>query len=191
MMFLFAQLNCFFCFTAGRGAESEGNYAAEIPAARRGEHHAGCWQATTGSEEEDARFCHNYRKNCSNETHISFFLFPPLQFKCCGSHNYSDWKDSVWIQKPENKRLVPDSCCKTPSELCGRRDHPSNIYKVEVQELFISSPWLVLFSIQHFYFIFCTLPQGGCIMKLEHFIQSQLYILGAVGVGIAFLQVKL
>ncbi|XP_037538878.1 CD151 antigen [Nematolebias whitei] len=82
------------------------------------------------------------------------------EFKCCGSHNYSDWKDSVWIQKPENKRLVPDSCCKTPSELCGRRDHPSNIYKVE----------------------------GGCIMKLEHFIQSQLYILGVVGVGIAFLQ---
>lgn len=32
--------------------------------------------------------------------------------------------------------------------------------------------------------------QGGCIMKLEEFILSQLYILGAVGIGIAFLQVK-
>ncbi|CAJ1056584.1 CD151 antigen [Xyrichtys novacula] len=80
------------------------------------------------------------------------------EFKCCGSHNSSDWMDSVWIQA--NKRLVPDSCCKTPSELCGLRDHPSNIYKVE----------------------------GGCIMKLEEFILSQLYILGAVGIGIAFLQ---
>lgn len=33
--------------------------------------------------------------------------------------------------------------------------------------------------------------QGGCIMKLEDFILSQLYILGAVGIGIAFIQVKL
>ncbi|KAF7224326.1 CD151 antigen isoform X2 [Nothobranchius furzeri] len=82
------------------------------------------------------------------------------EFKCCGSHNYSDWTDSLWIQEAKNSRLVPDSCCKTPSELCGSRNHPSNIYRVE----------------------------GGCITKLEDFIQSQLYILGAVGVGIAFLQ---
>lgn len=82
------------------------------------------------------------------------------EFKCCGSNSSSDWSDSIWIQDPQNKRLVPDSCCKTPSDLCGQRDHPSNIYKVE----------------------------GGCIMKLEEFILSQLYILGAVGVGIAFLQ---
>ncbi|KAM9351766.1 CD151 antigen [Symphorus nematophorus] len=80
------------------------------------------------------------------------------EFKCCGSYNSSDWADSVWIQ--ESKQLVPDSCCKTPTDLCGRRDHPSNIYKVE----------------------------GGCIMKLEEFILSQLYILCAVGIGIAFLQ---
>uniref|UniRef100_A0A3Q1G7M6 Tetraspanin n=1 Tax=Acanthochromis polyacanthus TaxID=80966 RepID=A0A3Q1G7M6_9TELE len=82
------------------------------------------------------------------------------EFKCCGSHNSSDWTDSVWIQSGRTERLVPDSCCKTPSELCGIRDHPSNIYKVE----------------------------GGCIKKLEEFILSQLYILSAVGIGIAFLQ---
>ncbi|XP_029991982.1 CD151 antigen isoform X2 [Sphaeramia orbicularis] len=82
------------------------------------------------------------------------------EFKCCGSNSSSDWSDSIWIQDPQNKRLVPDSCCKTPSDLCGQRDHPSNIYKVE----------------------------GGCIMKLEEFILNQLYILGAVGIGIAFLQ---
>nr|XP_019934563.1 PREDICTED: CD151 antigen-like isoform X2 [Paralichthys olivaceus] len=80
------------------------------------------------------------------------------EFKCCGSNNYSDWRDSVWIRAADNRQLVPDSCCKTPSVLCGRRDHPSNIYK------------------------------GGCILKLEDFILSQLYILGAVGIGIAFLQ---
>lgn len=32
--------------------------------------------------------------------------------------------------------------------------------------------------------------KGGCIMKLEEFFLSQLYILGAVAIGIAFLQVK-
>ncbi|XP_034032273.1 CD151 antigen isoform X2 [Thalassophryne amazonica] len=82
------------------------------------------------------------------------------EFKCCGSNSSSEWADSVWIQAADNNRLVPDSCCKTPSILCGSRDHPSNIYKVE----------------------------GGCIMKLEDFILSQLYILGAVGIGIASLQ---
>ncbi|XP_071752617.1 CD151 antigen [Centroberyx gerrardi] len=82
------------------------------------------------------------------------------EFKCCGSKNSSDWSASVWIQAVENKRLVPDSCCKTPTDYCGQRDHPSNIYKVE----------------------------GGCIMKLEDFILSQLHILGAVAIGIAFLQ---
>lgn len=52
------------------------------------------------------------------------------QFKCCGSNNYTDWADSVWIRSSEaSGRKVPDSCCKTITDLCGRRDHPSNIYK--------------------------------------------------------------
>ncbi|KAK2842349.1 hypothetical protein Q5P01_012549 [Channa striata] len=82
------------------------------------------------------------------------------EFQCCGSNNFSDWTDSVWIQAADNQRLVPDSCCKTPSDLCGLRNHASNIYKVE----------------------------GGCIIKLEDFILSQLYILGAVSIGIACIQ---
>lgn len=82
------------------------------------------------------------------------------EFKCCGSNSSSDWSDSAWIQDNSNELVVPDSCCKTPGELCRRRDHPSNIYRVE----------------------------GGCIKKLEMFILKQLYILGALSVGIAFLQ---
>ncbi|XP_061617565.1 CD151 antigen-like isoform X2 [Phyllopteryx taeniolatus] len=84
------------------------------------------------------------------------------EFKCCGSNNSSDWAESVWIRSNDgNGRVVPDSCCKTPSELCGRGEHPSNIYKVE----------------------------GGCISKLEKFIQDHLKIIGAVGVGIACVQI--
>lgn len=84
------------------------------------------------------------------------------EFKCCGSNSSSDWVESQWILTGEAEgRVVPDSCCKTITDKCGKRDHPSNIYKVE----------------------------GGCITKLENFILDHLKIIGAVGVGIACVQV--
>lgn len=62
-----------------------------------------------------------------------FFLMSLFQFKCCGSHNSSDWVESLWVRTGKSReRVVPDSCCKTPAAECGKRDHPSNIYKVEV-----------------------------------------------------------
>ncbi|RVE74216.1 hypothetical protein OJAV_G00019800 [Oryzias javanicus] len=81
------------------------------------------------------------------------------EFKCCGSNSSSDWKENKWVM--DTGRKVPDSCCKTRTEKCGVRDHPSNIYKVE----------------------------GGCITKLEKFIQDHLKIIGAVGIGIACVQI--
>ncbi|XP_015208635.1 tetraspanin-11 isoform X1 [Lepisosteus oculatus] len=82
-------------------------------------------------------------------------------FKCCGSNNASDWQYSVYISSPEaENRVVPDSCCKTITPHCGLRAHPSNIYKVE----------------------------GGCITKLEQFLADHLLIIGAVGIGVACLQ---
>uniref|UniRef100_A0A096LRH0 Tetraspanin n=1 Tax=Poecilia formosa TaxID=48698 RepID=A0A096LRH0_POEFO len=51
-------------------------------------------------------------------------------FKCCGSNNSQDWTLSVYIRSERSGgRVVPDSCCKTITADCGRRDHPSNIYK--------------------------------------------------------------
>lgn len=83
-------------------------------------------------------------------------------FKCCGSNNSHDWTLSVYISsKHAEGRLVPDSCCKTITPKCGKRDHPSNIYKVE----------------------------GGCITKLEQFLADHLLIIGAVGIGVACLQI--
>ncbi|CAL8318422.1 unnamed protein product [Lota lota] len=83
-------------------------------------------------------------------------------FKCCGSNNSGDWRQSVYIESPQSEdRLVPDSCCKTITPLCGLRDHPSNIYKVE----------------------------GGCITKLEQFLADHLLVIGAVGIGVACLQI--
>ncbi|XP_024140844.1 tetraspanin-11 isoform X2 [Oryzias melastigma] len=83
-------------------------------------------------------------------------------FKCCGSNNSQDWAHSVYISSnAAEQRLVPDSCCKTITPVCGRRDHPSNIYRVE----------------------------GGCITKLEQFLADHLLVIGAVGIGVACLQI--
>lgn len=82
------------------------------------------------------------------------------QFKCCGAVRFEDWQYSVWLKSnPDTPSKVPDSCCKTPSELCGKRDHPSNIY------------------------------YNGCIYRLSEEIQAHLLILGAVGLGICVIQI--
>ncbi|XP_053319620.1 tetraspanin-11-like [Spea bombifrons] len=81
--------------------------------------------------------------------------------RCCGSNSYADWKYSLYINSEKSDgRVVPDSCCKTVTPYCGKRDHPSNIFKVEI----------------------------GCISKLEEFLQEHLLIIGAVSVGIACFQ---
>ncbi|XP_035763934.1 tetraspanin-11 isoform X1 [Neolamprologus brichardi] len=82
-------------------------------------------------------------------------------FKCCGSNNSHDWTVSKYLVSGQAEgRAVPDSCCKTITPHCGKRDHPSNIYKVE----------------------------GGCITKLEKFLADHLLVIGAVGIGVACLQ---
>ncbi|KAL0963010.1 hypothetical protein UPYG_G00348350 [Umbra pygmaea] len=84
-------------------------------------------------------------------------------FKCCGSNNSFDWQHSVYTASAESEgRVVPDSCCKTVTTRCGVRDHPSNVYKTE----------------------------GGCITKLEQFLADHLLIIGAVGIGVACLQIS-
>ncbi|XP_044857036.1 tetraspanin-11 isoform X3 [Mauremys mutica] len=96
------------------------------------------------------------------KTHITHSIDRLQQdFKCCGSNSSADWQHSVYILSVESSgRVVPDSCCKTITFKCGKRDHPSNIYKVE----------------------------GGCITKLEQFLADHLLIMGAVGIGVACLQ---
>lgn len=55
-------------------------------------------------------------------------------YKCCGAIRFEDWREGTWIRSrrkdllmPPLGRAVPDSCCFTQTELCGVRDHPSNI----------------------------------------------------------------
>ncbi|KAM6162693.1 tetraspanin-11-like [Erethizon dorsatum] len=82
-------------------------------------------------------------------------------FKCCGNNSSADWQHSTYIQSQEAQgHPVPDSCCKTAVAQYGQWVHPSNIYKVE----------------------------GGCITKLEQFLADHLLLMGAVGIGVACLQ---
>ena len=80
-----------------------------------------------------------------NSVHqISFVVFPvSSQHKCCGDVRYFSWNITSWRQLPENTNLsVPDSCCKTMTPSCGRRDHPSNIYHKVSASLPITRPKL-------------------------------------------------
>ena len=57
------------------------------------------------------------------------------KLKCCGAINFNDWKQSQFVRAASNTsgsrpavyNKVAESCCKSPSTLCAKRDHPSNI----------------------------------------------------------------
>lgn len=79
--------------------------------------------------------------------------------KCCGGLSYSSWNVTSWKQMPENENLsVPESCCKTTTPACGKRDHPSNIY------------------------------HEGCISKLSEYFRERVFILGLVAVLLSAFQ---
>lgn len=55
-------------------------------------------------------------------------------YQCCGAIRFEDWPKGTWLRSrrkdllmPPLSRRVPDSCCYSMTELCGLRDHPSNI----------------------------------------------------------------
>lgn len=81
-------------------------------------------------------------------------------FQCCGSVTFSDWKYGKFrTDNQDEHNLVPDSCCKTISVSCGRRDHPSNI------------------------------NYSGCLEKMEDHMKFHLSILCGVGLGICIIHI--
>ncbi|XP_062854988.1 tetraspanin 36 [Trichomycterus rosablanca] len=44
------------------------------------------------------------------------------QLKCCGVHNYTDWKNTTWFSSHNNS--VPSSCCKENTTCTGEINHP-------------------------------------------------------------------
>lgn len=88
------------------------------------------------------------------------------RYMCCGAIIFEDWKESVWFTtnrtdliRTKNGRLVPDSCCLTETDMCGTRDHPSNIHYT------------------------------GCIHKMSEEFRQHLGIIGAIGLGICLIHI--
>lgn len=89
-----------------------------------------------------------------------------FQYKCCGAEKFEEWRNSTWLNTANQthlvrsnvNRLVPDSCCISYREKCGKSDHPSNI------------------------------PYTGCIYKFIDETRDHLNILGAIGFGLCSIQ---
>ncbi|KAL1509215.1 hypothetical protein ABEB36_003985 [Hypothenemus hampei] len=104
----------------------------------------------------NSSFLANYNRNSKTDS-VDFIQ---ENLHCCGAQTFSDWKHSRWIKgSPGIKNKVPDSCCKTQGFLCGKSDHPSNIY------------------------------YAGCEDKISIILKLSLWIVCAVSLGVSVLQV--
>jgi CD151 antigen len=95
------------------------------------------------------------------------------KLKCCGATNFLDWRESRFIinqnrsdslnnllsAKTRQYNQVAESCCKTPSYLCGKRTHPSNI------------------------------NYQGCVQPLVNYISQHLILLGVVALSSCLLEI--
>jgi len=74
-------------------------------------------------------------------------------YSCCGDVDYKSWEKSEWYKTNTTDTSVPDSCCITPSRKCGKRVHPSNIWRNDRYPL-------------------------GCYDSLKSYFLEQLFIIG-------------
>ncbi|XP_050298776.1 CD151 antigen-like [Anthonomus grandis grandis] len=108
------------------------------------------------SQRLNSSFLENYNRNSKTDS-VDFIQ---ENLNCCGAQTFSDWKYSRWIKgSPGIMNKVPDSCCKTPIFLCGKSDHPSNIF------------------------------YAGCEEKVALILRMSLWIMCAVSLGVSILQV--
>ncbi|KAF7287909.1 CD151 antigen-like [Rhynchophorus ferrugineus] len=111
-------------------------------------------------EDVNSRLNSSFLENYHQNDKTSSIDFIQENLRCCGAQTYSDWKYSKWLTTDTREvNKVPDSCCKTPSFQCGRRDHPSNIY------------------------------YDGCEEKINQPLKFNLLLICAVSMGVSVLQV--
>jgi CD63 antigen len=84
------------------------------------------------------------------------------EMKCCGAQEYRDWSNTTFAIDGAS---VPDSCCLSDIEGCGRGI--LNMTEDQVPKI---------------------IYPGGCLDKFEEVIGGNVAAVGGVGVGIAFLQ---
>ncbi|GAB1599895.1 CD151 antigen-like [Argonauta hians] len=80
-------------------------------------------------------------------------------FHCCGADSYKDWEKSEWLLNTITDNKVPDTCCKSISEGCATRVHPSNIY------------------------------HKGCHDKLKAYLKDKIFIIGCTGIILCCFQI--
>lgn len=96
-----------------------------------------------------------------------FFFLQNFQYRCCGAVSFDEWQNSIWLSMKSDSnilvrsnvnRTVPDSCCITYREYCGKSDHPSNI------------------------------PYTGCVYKFIDEMRDHLNLLNVISLGPSCIQ---
>ena len=102
------------------------------------------------------------------------------------------WTQCKWWNNEELRKdnLVPDSCCRTQTPHCGKRDHPSNIYRSgKDKKIFFDVDLLILKKGNKYmvlnYKIFINV---GCISRVAKIAKDHLIIVGALAIGICLVQ---
>lgn len=84
------------------------------------------------------------------------------EMKCCGAQEYKDWVNTTFAEKDNS---VPDSCCLSDVEGCGKGI--LNMSDEQVPKIIYTN---------------------GCLDKLKEVIEGNVAALGGIGVGIAVIQ---
>jgi len=102
--------------------------------------------------------------NASNPGITRSWTVAQTDFKCCGIHNYTDWVDSTANLTANS---LPDSCCQVFEDGCG-----TNVLKEHASDL------------NEFIF-----ADQGCLGGFVGWVVENIYTVGGVGIGLAFVQV--
>lgn len=81
------------------------------------------------------------------------------ELKCCGVTNYTQWKDSMWLQNMTDQSYrFPDSCCKKIEKDCGKKQ-----------------------NVDHW--------TEGCFDKFQDLLKTSLPVIGGIAIGILIIQI--
>lgn len=81
------------------------------------------------------------------------------EFKCCGVSNYTEWKKQ--FDNSTSGQVVPKSCCMSTNNCTGTQAD------VDGKKIYTE----------------------GCLTKFETFVKDNVFIIGGVGIGLAFVQI--
>jgi len=87
------------------------------------------------------------------------------ELKCCGAQDFTDWRNSTMLMAHNS---VPDSCCITDTEECGKGLADPNKPLQDVIKVIYTN---------------------GCLNKFQEMVTKNVAVVGALGVIIALIQI--